>query len=63
MFLHIIFAMAKLSNAMPTSPTHYNAITSSGENRLLVTNELIEFEKSLLEVEGFSKIIDHFEGI
>ena len=29
----------------------------------VVTNEPVEFEKQLVEVQGFSKITDHFKGI
>ena len=32
-------------------------------NRLLVTNEPIEFEKSLVEVQYFENVPKHFEGI
>ena len=34
-----------------------------GENRQLVTNEPVEFEKKLIEVQDCRKITDHFEGI
>jgi hypothetical protein len=32
-------------------------------NRPLVTDELVEFEKELIEIQDFRKIIDHFRGI
>jgi hypothetical protein len=34
-----------------------------GENRQLVTDELVEFEKQLVEVRDCRKIPDHFRGI
>ena len=34
-----------------------------GENRLLITNELIEFEKLLVGVQDFMKITDRFKKI
>ena len=34
-----------------------------GENRQLVTNEPVEFEKTLLEVQDCRIITDHFRGI
>ena len=34
-----------------------------GENRQLVTNEPAEFEKSLVEVQDYRKIANHFRGI
>ena len=34
-----------------------------GENQQLVTDELVEFEKQLVEVQNFKRIIDHFRGI
>ena len=34
-----------------------------GENRQLVTNEPIEFEKTPVEVQDYKKITDHFRGI
>jgi hypothetical protein len=34
-----------------------------GENRQLVTNELVEFEKYPVEVQNCKKNIDHFRGI
>ena len=33
-----------------------------GENRQLVTNELVEFEKIPVEVQDCRKITDHFRG-
>ena len=35
----------------------------NGENWLLVTDEPIEFEKWLVEVQDFMTITDHFRGI
>jgi len=35
----------------------------NGENRQLVTNELVEFERQPSEVQDFQKITDHFRGI
>ena len=35
----------------------------NGENRLLVTNEPVEFEKEPVEVKNSKKITDHFRGI
>jgi hypothetical protein len=35
----------------------------NGENRLLVIDEPVEFEKYLVEVEDFSKITDDFRRI
>ena len=32
-------------------------------NQRLVTNELVEVEKQLVEVQDFWRIIDHFRGI
>ena len=37
--------------------------TMSGENRCLVTNEPVEFEKRPVEVRGFRRTTDHFRGI
>jgi hypothetical protein len=34
-----------------------------GENRQLVTDELVEFEKQLVEVRDCRKLTDHFRGI
>ena len=34
-----------------------------GENRQLVTNEPVEFEKELVEIQDCRKITDHFIGI
>jgi hypothetical protein len=34
-----------------------------GENRPLVTNELVEFEKQPVEVQDFREFTDHFRGI
>ena len=34
-----------------------------GENRQLITEELVEFEKQLVEVQDYRKINDHFRGI
>ena len=34
-----------------------------GENRQLVTNEPVEFEKLPVEVVDYGKITDHFRGI
>ena len=34
-----------------------------GENRQLVTNELVEFEKLPVKVQDCRKIADHFRGI
>ena len=34
-----------------------------GENRQLVTNEPVEFEKELVEIQDCTKITDHFIGI
>ena len=33
------------------------------ENRQLVTNEPVEFEKQPVEVQDFRRITDHFRGI
>jgi hypothetical protein len=33
------------------------------ENRQLVTDELVEFEKSPVEIQDFRRITDHFRGI
>ena len=33
------------------------------ENRQLVTNEPIEFDKLAVEVQGYRKITDHIKGI
>ena len=38
-------------------------ISMIGENRQLVTNEPVDFEKKPVEVEDFRKITDHFRGI
>ena len=35
----------------------------NGENRLLVTDEPVEFEKQPVEVQDFRKITDHLRGI
>jgi len=35
----------------------------TGENRQLVTNEPVEFEKYPVEVQDCRKITDHFRGI
>ena len=35
----------------------------SRENRQLVADELVEFEKQPVEVEDFRKFTDHFRGI
>jgi hypothetical protein len=37
--------------------------TLLGENRRLVTNELVEFGKQLVEVQDFERVIDRFRGI
>ena len=34
-----------------------------GENRQLVTNEPVEFEKEPVEVDDYRKITDHFRGL
>jgi hypothetical protein len=34
----------------------------NGENRLLFTNEPVEFEKKLVEVQDFKKIPRYFQG-
>ena len=34
-----------------------------GENRQLVTDEPVEFEKQLVKVQDFRNITDHFRGI
>ena len=34
-----------------------------GENQQLVTNELVEFEKSPVEVQDYRIITNHFRGI
>ena len=34
-----------------------------GENRQLVTDELVGFEKFAVEVQDFRRITDHFQGI
>ena len=34
-----------------------------GKNRQSVTDELVEFEKYLVEVGDFRRITDHFRGI
>jgi hypothetical protein len=34
-----------------------------GENRQLVRNELVEFDKEPVEIQDCMKIIDHFRGI
>ena len=33
------------------------------ENQLLVTNELVEFDKYMVEVQNFKIIIDHFREL
>ena len=35
----------------------------NGENRPLITDEPVEFEKLPVEVQDFRKIADHFRGI
>ena len=35
----------------------------NGKNQLLVTVELVEFEKYLVEVQDFRLITDHYRGI
>ena len=35
----------------------------NGENRLLITDEPVEFENSSIEVQDFKKVTDHFKGI
>ena len=35
----------------------------NGENKPLATNELVEFEKSHVEVQDFTKITNYFRGI
>jgi len=35
----------------------------NGENWLLVTDELVEFQKQPIEVQDWGKITDHFQGI
>ena len=35
----------------------------TGENRQLVIDEPVEFEKWLVEVQDFRRITDHFRGI
>ena len=47
------------------SPTKDNDTSGPmiGENRQLVTNEPVEFEKTTVEVQDCRKIIDHFRGI
>ena len=35
----------------------------NGENRLLVTDESVEFDKKPVEVETFRRFTDHFRGI
>ena len=35
----------------------------NGENRLLVTDEPVEFEKYPIEVQDFNKIPNHLRGI
>ena len=37
--------------------------TTNREYQQLVTNELVTFEKELVEVQNFRKIIDHSRGI
>ena len=43
------------------SPLHWSHL--SGENRRLLTNELVEFEKWPVEVRDFRRITDCFRGI
>ena len=35
----------------------------NGENKLLVADESVEFEKDHIEVRGFREITSHFRGI
>ena len=46
-------------------PTHnwLDSGTMIGENRQLVTNEPVEFEKEPVEVDDYRKITDHFRGL
>ena len=39
------------------------SVTMIGENRQLVTDEPVEFEKQPVEVQDFRRITDHFRGI
>jgi hypothetical protein len=47
----------------PWSWTHRNYQAMIGENRQLVPNEPVEFEKLLVKVQDFGGITDHFRGI
>ena len=51
-----------LDRQCPKSPWHSGPLL--GKNRRLVTHELVEFEKSLVEVHrDFKRITDHSRGI
>ena len=40
----------------------WTSLTTIGENRQLVTDEPVEFEKYLVEVQDCRKITNHFRG-
>ena len=50
----------KVTN-QPTIPKHIHPMI--GENRRLVTNEPVEFEKQPVEVQDSRKLTNHFRGI
>ena len=48
---------------IPREPAYFCYTPLIGENQQLVTNEPVEFEKLLVEVDDRRKITDHFRGI
>ena len=60
----ILTTEADLSfNGVPWDRLSYRAGTYDRETRQLVTDEPVEFQKQLVEVQDCRRIIDHFRGV